>query len=47
MLSENKKKYQKYKEEAKDLILFGRLAEFKYYDMDTIIERAFEISGGM
>lgn len=47
LTEENKKKYQKYKEEAKDLILFGRLAEFKYYDMDTIIERAFEISGGI
>lgn len=43
---ENQKKYSQYLEYAKqfkDLILVGRLAEYKYYDMDDIVERALEV----
>ena len=38
--------YNKYKEEAKkfdSLILVGRLAEYKYYDMDDATKRALEV----
>jgi len=45
---ENKNTYQKYKEEAdkmaKDKIYFvGRLAEFKYYDMDDAVKRSLDL----
>jgi len=43
---ENQELYNKYKEEAEkieNLILIGRLAEYKYYDMDNAIKRALEI----
>ena len=43
---ESKKQYQKYFEYAKqfkNLTLIGRLAEFKYYDMDDAIKRALDI----
>jgi UDP-galactopyranose mutase len=43
---ENLKRYEKYKQLAnkfKNLILVGRLAEYKYYDMDDVIERALNI----
>jgi len=43
---ENQEKYNKYLEHAKainNLLLVGRLAEYKYYDMDDIIERALEV----
>jgi UDP-galactopyranose mutase len=43
---ENQEAYNKYKEEAdkfKDLILIGRLAEYKYYDMDDVVKRALEV----
>ena len=43
---ESKELYSKYKELAinfKKLILIGRLAEYRYYDMDDVIERALEI----
>lgn len=38
--------YQKYREKADqeaNLILGGRLAEYKYYDMDKVIESAFQL----
>ena len=41
----NNKLYQKYKELAdqeKNVIFGGRLAEYKYYDMDDIIEQVFK-----
>lgn len=44
--NENQEKYNKYLEyskEFKNLILVGRLAEYKYYDMDDIIERTLEV----
>jgi len=44
--SDNMKLYLRYKEEAdifKDLILVGRLAEYRYYDMDDVIKRALEV----
>lgn len=44
--SENQEKYNKYLEyskEFKKLILVGRLAEYKYYDMDDMVERALEV----
>ncbi len=42
----NQKLYQQYKELAdkEDNVLFGgRLAEYKYYDMDKVIESAFKL----
>ena len=37
--------YQKYLEEAKgkDVIFCGRLADYKYYDMHVVIERAHNV----
>jgi len=43
---ENQEKYNRYLEYSKkwnNLILLGRLAEYKYYDMDDIVERALEV----
>ena len=43
---ENQKRYEEYKSYAKqfkNLTLVGRLAEYKYYDMDDIVLRALEI----
>lgn len=44
--NENQNKYNQYLEyskEFKNLILVGRLAEYKYYDMDDIVIRALEV----
>ena len=35
--------YLEYSKEFKQLILLGRLAEYKYYDMDDIVTRALEV----
>ncbi len=46
---ENQEKYSKYLEysqEFKNLLLVGRLAEYKYYDMDDIVKRALEVFEG-
>jgi UDP-galactopyranose mutase len=40
---ENYSKYLEYSKQFENLILVGRLAEYKYYDMDDIIERALEV----
>lgn len=43
---ENQEKYNKYLEHSKrwnNLILLGRLAEYKYYDMDDMVERVLEV----
>ena len=43
---ENEELYNKYYEYSKkfnNLILIGRLAEYKYYDMDDVVERALEV----
>lgn len=43
---ENQELYNRYNEEAEkfeNLILVGRLAEYKYYDMDDVIKRALEV----
>lgn len=43
---ENQEKYNQYLEYSKEfnnLVLVGRLAEYKYYDMDDIVERALEV----
>jgi UDP-galactopyranose mutase len=43
---ENQKRYEEYKTYAKsfkNLTLIGRLAEYKYYDMDDIVLRALEL----
>ncbi|MBQ1447715.1 MAG: UDP-galactopyranose mutase, partial [Erysipelotrichaceae bacterium] len=43
----NQKQYDKYVEEAKkynNIYLLGRLAEYKYYNMDQIILKALELS---
>lgn len=37
------KKYEKLASNVNNLILVGRLAEFKYYDMDDVVERAMEV----
>ena len=42
----NQELYQKYRAKAdkeSNLILGGRLAEYKYYDMDKVIESAFQL----
>lgn len=39
----NYEKYFKYSEKFNNLILLGRLAEYKYYDMDDIVKRALEV----
>ena len=42
----NQEKYNRYLEYSKqwkNLILLGRLAEYKYYDMDDIVKRALEV----
>ncbi len=44
---ENQKLYEKYREKASgipNLVLLGRLAEYRYYDMDDIVKRALEVS---
>jgi UDP-galactopyranose mutase len=43
---ENQELYSKYKEEAnkfENLVLVGRLAEYRYYDMDDVVKRALEV----
>jgi UDP-galactopyranose mutase len=40
------KLYLKYREEAdkfKNLLLVGRLAEYRYYDMDDVVKRALDV----
>lgn len=44
--AKNQELYKKYREKAEqeeNLILGGRLAEYKYYDMDKVIESAFNL----
>jgi UDP-galactopyranose mutase len=46
---ENQELYNKYKEEAErfdNLILVGRLADYRYYDMDDTVKRALEVFEG-
>ena len=43
---EYKELYAKYKQRAdeeKNVIFVGRLAEYKYYDMDDVVERALNV----
>jgi len=43
---ENRERYDKYKELAEEfdnLILVGRLADYRYYDMDDIVKKALEV----
>lgn len=42
---ENYNKYLEYSIEFKKLVLVGRLAEYKYYDMDDIVKRALDVFG--
>lgn len=47
LTNENVQIYEKYKNDAekfKLLYLCGRLADYKYYNMDMVIKRAFEVS---
>ena len=41
----NQELYQKYRTLAdeENLLIGGRLAEYKYYDMDKVIESAFQL----
>ena len=43
--AKNSEMYQKYLEEAKrkNVIFCGRLADYKYYDMHVVIERALNV----
>lgn len=44
--SENKDLYKKYKKEAnkwRNVLFLGRLAEYKYYNMDIVIDKALEL----
>ena len=43
--AKNNEMYQKYIEEAecKNVIFCGRLADYKYYDMHVVIERALNV----
>jgi UDP-galactopyranose mutase len=46
LTKENQELYNKYKEEAdkfENLVLVGRLAEYRYYDMDDVVKRALEV----
>lgn len=43
---ENQDLYNRYKEEAEkfdNIVLVGRLAEYRYYDMDDVVKRALEV----
>ena len=43
---ENQELYNKYRKEAEkfeNIILVGRLAEYRYYDMDDVVKRALEV----
>ena len=47
MTEESQKIYEKYKEKAdkiSNLYCCGRLADFKYYNMDQALERALEVA---
>ncbi|MDD6207793.1 MAG: UDP-galactopyranose mutase [Clostridiales bacterium] len=47
---ENNALYNRYKEKAEscgNVILLGRLAEYKYYNIDAIVERAMEVGGNL
>lgn len=50
MNEENTALYNRYKEKAEscgNIILLGRLAEYKYYNIDAIVERAMEVGGNL
>ena len=47
---ENNKLYDKYKKRAKDeinVIFLGRLAQYKYYNMDQVVAAALKFTGGV
>ena len=47
---DNEERYNKYLEEAKKLknvYFLGRLADYKYYDIDKCVIRAFEVFEGL
>ncbi len=47
---ENQRLYEKYTDEVKNIpgfYLLGRLAEYKYYNIDAIVDRALTLSGEM
>ena len=44
---ENNRLYEKYRQQAgkySNLYLLGRLAEYKYYNIDAIVEKAMEMA---
>ena len=46
LTKENQELYGRYKEEADkfgNIVLVGRLAEYRYYDMDDVVKRALEV----
>ncbi len=48
LTDDTQNKYMKYEKESqvyKNLLLLGRLAEYKYYDMDDVVLKAIEILG--
>ncbi len=47
---ENQRMYESYRKKAAsvpNLLLVGRLAEYRYYDMDDIVKRALEVYGSL
>lgn len=50
MNEENISLYRKYQKKAQacgNIVLLGRLAEYKYYNIDAIVERAMEVGGNL
>ncbi len=43
----NYNKYLEYSKKFENLVLVGRLAEYKYYDMDDIVEHSLEVFQGL
>ena len=40
---ENYERYREYHKKFKNIILVGRLAEYRYYDMDDVVDRALQV----
>ena len=43
--TERAEKYRKLSRNERDVIFVGRLAEYKYYDMDDVIRRSLDVFG--
>lgn len=50
LTEESQRRYRRYRKElskVKNLVLCGRLADFKYYNMDQALENALQVCGGI